>query len=279
MSLADVAGETLSIIERGAYRAPSGRTVALRDQIDAAVSGTTLYTPDDLAALVAARPPEAPHREQPAHVEVTPGTTAQAARRLTLAETTGPVAALNFASARRPGGGFLTGARAQEEDLARCSALYPCLIAQRPYYEANRAHPSAVYTHHVIYSPNVPFFRDDRLELLEEPFLVSVVTAPAPNAGAILGEEPDAGPRIRSALEERAAMVLAVAAEQGCRHLVLGAWGCGVFRNDPAVVAEVFATWLAHPSFSAAFDHVVFAVHDRSSGQPVLSAFQRQFGG
>jgi uncharacterized protein (TIGR02452 family) len=279
MHLANVAAETLAILERGSYRAPSGATVDLREQLELAVRDTILYTPDELESLLAARHARLAWR-RPLAVEVTLETTAQAARRLSPAdgrEAPGGVAALNCASARRPGGGFLGGARAQEEDLARGSGLYPCLLAQPRYYDANRAQPSALHTDHIIHSPRVPFFRDDQNRLLERPFLVSVITAPAPNAGEVLRREPAARPAVRAALERRAGGVLAVAADQGHRHLVLGAWGCGVFRNDPVEVADVFAAWLAGPDFGDHFDRVVFAVYDPSRDQATLAAFRQRF--
>jgi len=220
-------------------------------------------------------PPRAPGAAAP-RIEVTAETTASAARRLA---ADGAVAALNFASAKNPGGGFLGGAKAQEEDLARCSALYPCLVTQRAYYDENRACDSMLYTDHVIYSPRVPFFRDDRLGLLEEPYLCSIVTAPAPNAGEALRRDPDARPAISQALARRTAMVLAIAAAQEERRLVLGAWGCGVFRNDPAEVAAVFADALAAPRLAGAFDRIVFAIHDRTPARSTLAAFERRFGG
>jgi len=88
-------------------------------------------------------------------------------------------AALNFASAKHPGGGFLTGAQAQEESLARASALYPCLEQQKGYYDANRRHHSLLYTDHLIVSPRVPVFRDDQGTLLEVPWEMTILTAPA----------------------------------------------------------------------------------------------------
>src|SRR5262249_37135212 len=118
-----------------------------------------------------------------ATIEVTGETTAQAARRLIQRDGVARVAALNFASAKNPGGGFLGGAKAQEEDLARASALYACLITQRAYSDWTRACGSMIYPDHIISSPGVPFFRDDRLDLLEDPFVCSILTAPAPNAG------------------------------------------------------------------------------------------------
>jgi uncharacterized protein (TIGR02452 family) len=210
---------------------------------------------------------------------VTPETTAAASRRLVQVEGIEQVAALNFASAKHPGGGWLSGARAQEEDLARCSALYGCLLSQPLYYEANHAHPSLLYTDHIIHSPGVPFFRDDGHQLLEEPFLVSIITAPAPNAGEALRRDPHAGSQLGAVLTSRAGKVLAVAAHQGHRTLVLGAWGCGVFRNDPRHVAGVFDDWLRSPDFAGAFERVVFAVYDRSSGNATLRAFQDRLGG
>jgi len=116
------------------------------------------------------------------------------------------------------------------------------------------------------------------LELLDEPFLCGIITAPAPNAGEALRRDPGSGGEIRATLERRAAKVLAVAAREGARQLVLGAWGCGVFRNDPATVADVFASSLAAPRVRGCFDRVVFAIHDRTAGQTTLRAFEARLG-
>lgn len=269
---------TLEVIARGGYLAPSGKTVELRAAIDAAVRGTVLHRPDELDALVATLPAALPARA-PApspRYEVTGETTAEAGRRLAQTEGVARVVALNFASAKNPGGGFLGGAKAQEEDLARCSALYPCLCAQPDYYSANRAYGSVLYTDHIIYSPDVPFFRDERLELLEEPFALSMITAPAPNAAAAAQQGLRIADEIRATLARRARKVLAVAAAHDHRCLVLGAWGCGVFGNDAVEVAHAFAAALADERLRGAFERVVFAVYDR--GDEKRRAFERQFG-
>jgi uncharacterized protein (TIGR02452 family) len=120
----------------------------------------------------------------------------------------------------------------------------------------------------VIYSPRVPVFRDDDGTLLPAPYEVSFLTAAAPNRGAVPASR--AG-QVASMLAVRARRVLAVASAHGHRRLVLGAWGCGVFRNDPAVVADAFAVALADsPGW---FDEVVFAVLDRTKNTPVRNAF------
>lgn len=275
MSLVELAQETLEIVKRGEYVTKTGQPVRLKAEVEAAIAGTRLYAPEELQRLLETRPtgsgsglPE---------IEITPETTAEASHRLFLAGFD-PLA-LNFASAKNPGGGFLGGAKAQEEDLARCSALYDCQLTAPEYYRANRAFGSMLYTDYMIYSPKVPFFRDANLDLLEKPFLASVVTAPAPNAGEFLKREPGGQAELHAALERRAGMLLALAAERGHRQFVLGAWGCGVFRNDPAEVAGVFAAWLRHPSFAGAFDRVVFGIYERDKNRPVLEIFKRNLVG
>lgn len=266
-----MAEETVRILERGEYVAPSGRTVQMDEQVARAVQGTVLYRPGEPSA------PQGPGSGRaPPRIEVTDEKTGQAARRLVEEEGVAEVLALNFASAKNPGGGFLGGARAQEEDLARCSALYPCLLAQPDYYTVNRAEPSLLYTDHLIYSPQVPFFRDERGDLLERPFLVSLLTAPAPNAGEALRRDPGEGPRIQETLRRRALSVLRVAAHQGQKTLVLGAWGCGVFRNDPHAVAEAFAQALE--ALAGHFERVVFAVYEPRGQGPNLRAFRERWG-
>jgi uncharacterized protein (TIGR02452 family) len=139
-------------------------------------------------------------------IEVTDETTQAAARRLVVVESVLDLVLLNFASARNPGGGFLSGAKAQEEDLARCSGLYPCLLTQPGYYEENRANESALYTDNIIYSPNVPWFRTRSRDVPDTVFLASVITAPVPNAGVALQRDPTCGPDIEIALRRRAGM-------------------------------------------------------------------------
>src|SRR5207253_843688 len=99
-------------------------------------------------------------------------TTLASARRLVAAGQR--PAALNFASAKHPGGGFLNGALAQEESLARSSALYACLVGN-PMYTFHQAQSDALYTDYAIYSPDVPVFRGDDGALLPEPYLCSFI--------------------------------------------------------------------------------------------------------
>ncbi|MEV8514005.1 TIGR02452 family protein [Dactylosporangium sp. NPDC051484] len=90
--------------------------------------------------------------------------------------------------------------------------------------------------------------------------------AAAPNLGAILRNQPADAGEVPAVLRVRAARVLRVAAAHGHRTLVLGAWGCGVFRNVPAEVAQAFAGALREVP---CFDRVVFDIYDRLPGTPV----------
>lgn len=257
------------MLERGSYVAPSGRTVELAKRLAGAVEGTRLYRPDDLTDLLRGLPAEP--GELDTRIEVTGETTLAAARRLSGA------ACLNFASAKHPGGGFLSGAEAQEEALARSSGLYACLRAEPDFYAFHHARRDLLYSDHMIYSPGVPVFRDDAGDLLEDPYDVAFLTSAAPNRGAI--QDPVEAGRVPAVLRTRVAKVLALAHANGHRQLVLGAWGCGVFGNDPAEVAGTFATHLLDDGqFAGRFEHIVFAVYDRAPGEPRLAAFREVFG-
>ncbi|TDD37001.1 TIGR02452 family protein [Actinomadura sp. KC06] len=268
----ETAQETVRILERGDYVAPSGRTVSIGDGLARAVQATVLYRPDELDELLRHLPATEPGTET--RIEVTDETTLAAASRL-CGPGTVPFA-LNFASAKNPGGGFLNGAHAQEEGLARSSGLYASLRSAREFYDFHRAQGDLLYSDHMIYSPDVPVFRNDAGTLLDEPYEVAFLTSPAPNRGAI--HDAAKADRIRDALHLRARKLLAVALTNGHRRLVLGAWGCGVFRNDPQEVAEVFAELLRPgQEFADRFEHVVFAVWDTAKGAPRHAAFQNVF--
>ncbi|MFD9123720.1 TIGR02452 family protein [Kitasatospora sp. NPDC059571] len=263
-----VAVENEEIAERGSYRTPAGATVEIGGLLRAARAGTVLYGPREVPGAAAPGP-------FAGQVEVTPEGSIQAGARLVAAGGE-HVAVLNFASARNPGGGYLRGAKAQEEDLCRSALLYRCLLEAPEYYEAHRASDDLRYSHRVIWSPRVPVIRGPG-GLLPEPYTLSFLTSPAPNAGQLARRSPLRPGELTGLLTERAGRVLRVAAEHGARELVLGAWGCGVFRNDPDTVAEAFERALE--TYGAPFARVVFAVWDRSPVSANRAAFEQRFGG
>lgn len=186
------------------------------------------------------------------------------------------VGVLNFASAKNPGGGFLNGAMAQEESLAASSGLYHTLLRNNGYYAANRANPSMMYTNFAIYSPDVVFFRDERFNLLQQPVTASVLTLPAVNYGQVLlkGEDRLQAERI---MKDRMRLALAIFAHKGDKSLILGAYGCGVFRNDPVNVAGWWRDLLEDEGVGHLFSVIRFAVLDTSKEAACIRAFEMRF--
>ena len=157
----------------GRYVTKAGQEVVWRDAVQAACAAKRSIAPD--ATL--------PRAERSAftetQVQVTNETTLGASRRL-VDRGLRPLA-LNFANGIQPGGGFLSGARAQEEVLCRSSALYQTLVDD-PMYQEHRKRPQPDSTDWAIYSPDVPVFRmDDGMES-PHPWLLSFVTCAAPYA-------------------------------------------------------------------------------------------------
>lgn len=197
----------------------------------------------------------------------------------------GAIGILNFASAITPGGGFLNGAQAQEESIARSSTLYRTLTinAAQQFYRLHNDDPSnSFYTHSIIYSPKVEVFRDDDGEWIE-PISVDVVTCAAVNAqevfksreGLQMGRAMES--RVKSVMEDRMARILCLFEERGIRNIVLGSFGTGVFGNDVGVVAQIWANLLSAPDarFNKSFDRVMFAI----TGRRTFVEFEKSFNG
>jgi len=200
-------------------------------------------------------------------IQVTNETTLGASRRLV--ESGLRPLALNFANGVYPGGGFLRGARAQEEVLCRSSALYQTLVDD-PMYDEHRKRERPDSTEWSIYSPDVPVFRTDGGTELEKPWLLSFITCAAPYAPSI--GQPEAG----DLLQKRIHRVLAIAWAYGHTVLVLGAWGCGAFANDPDRTATDFRHALEN-EFRGAFSNIIFAITDWAPQRRFLGPFRNVF--
>ncbi|MGO4291346.1 TIGR02452 family protein [Chitinophaga sp. RAB17] len=274
-----IAYDTLNIMEAGRYHNSSNESVDISAALQEAIINTIHYRPEDFTTVFAQRDQQlkaaTPYNT---NITVTAETTFAAAQRLIVEEGMTDVCCLNFASAKNPGGGFLGGAQAQEEALSRASGLYACLKSKQAMYDINRAYHTCLYTDNMIYSPLVPVFRDDRDALLDQPYCVSVITAPAANAGAIRNNEAERLNEIAAVMLGRIEKLLSVAVVQKQTTLILGAWGCGVFRNSAEEVAQWFAHHLQENEvFKNAFANVVFAVYDASAKAQNRYAFHHKF--
>lgn len=198
------------------------------------------------------------------------------------------ISVLNFASATNPGGGVKTGSSAQEESLCRCSTLYPTLTQNwlwQCYYQKNRDAHDNLHTDACIYSPGVVICKTDDTwpERMEEKdwVTVDVISCAAPNLrkrrGNYHNPEYGSAPKISAeklyALhKKRAEHILHIAAANHADALVLGAFGCGAFANDPYVVARAYKAAIA--AYEQYFKKIEFAVYCRQDETENYDAFK-----
>ena len=185
------------------------------------------------------------------------------------------VCVLNFASATNPGGGVINGSSAQEEALCRCSTLYFNLNSQQmmdKFYGPHRRMNNPLYNDDCLYTPGVMVFKNDIAfpELLSEKdwYQVDVLTCAAPNlrSYSVNDMNPNASDNLVSLnhvhlaelLRNRIGQIFAVAANEGAEVLILGAFGCGAFRNPPQVTANIFK--LVQQDYRYTFDTIEYAV-------------------
>lgn len=265
-----IAHETVEVLDRGHYETEAGKLVDIESELEYAVENTELYRPRDFENIQL--PGDNPG---PLSLKVTNETTLEAARRLENAGNSDPFV-LNFASARNPGGGFLNGSGAQEESLARATGLYSCISEVTEYYQKNRQSGTGLYTDNMIYSPRVPVIRDDNGDFLESSFRISILTAPAVNRKVVEENEPERLSEVKPTMNDRIKKVLKVAVDNNHKELVLGAWGCGVFDNDPRVVSKLFKKNLVdEETFEREFDKVIFAILDEPSTKSNYNVFKQ----
>ena len=178
-------------------------------------------------------------------------------------------AVLNFASYKNPGGMFLQGSKAQEECLCHESFLYNVLREyELEYYNWNRVHLNkALYLNRALYSPDVIFERGEYRSKCD------VITCAAPNFGTYSRYNKDLELNYVY-LRDRIHFILKIAAENKVDTLILGAFGCGVFKQDPEQVALIFDEFLS-TDFENVFETVIFAIPDRNSKN--YKAFEKVF--
>ena len=182
---------------------------------------------------------------------------------------------LNFASAKHPGGGFMNGSMAQEECLAYCSNLFHRQWpAGLEYYSYHRNHPSPLYSNRM-FIDNVVFFRNSNFELVEQPVECKVLTSAAVNAG-IARRAGIAEADIRLSMKYRMQKILDVFITSGCTHLVLGAFGCGVFGNSAYDIATIWKELLYDDGYCFYFEEICFLVLD-TRGEGNFGAFEQLF--
>lgn len=193
-------------------------------------------------------------------------------------ETEKPVLVLNFAHPHRPGGGIRSKPGTQEEHLCVKTTLLCSLETEEawPFYQTNLDCGTMAQTDTVLYSPNTVVIRNPDLSLREDPFPIAVMTVSAPIASRM---EPEELPDLENILRNRIYSMIRTAVEEGYTRLVLGAWGCGNFGNDPDLVAKIFQQMIMgcndsdDTCFANFFEEIVMAVFDGSVEQRRYQSF------
>ena len=204
------------------------------------------------------------------------------------------VCVLNFASATNPGGGVVHGSSAQEEAICRCSTLYPCLNNKEMwhgFYGPHREADDPLYNDDCVFTPGIKVFKSDTNfpELMQESewWDVDVITCAAPNLRSVPSNmmNPNAGSKaasvtydgLRKLLTSRIQRIFEVALRNKADVLILGAFGCGAFRNPPKLVAEIFAEFTE--KYRSCFDVIEYAVfhvdHERTNYEAFKNAMKR----
>lgn len=192
-------------------------------------------------------------------IMVTNKDTFSAALDMSRKSSLGEIAVLNFANPVNPGGGVKYGAMAQEEDLCRKSTLYVSLKSESvsEFYQFHKKECDCFSSHSIIVSPNVEVFRSYNNDLLPYTFSVAVISCAAPIFDGIK-KKSYSYDEYTSLLYERIMGILSICEKMGYTKLVLGAWGCGSFSNDPKLMARLFYKALCQ--FNGSFKEIEFAV-------------------
>jgi uncharacterized protein (TIGR02452 family) len=168
----------------------------------------------------------------------------------------GRVCALNMASYKRPGGGVENGARAQEECLFRCSNLFD--VVSKDLYPLR--------DHECLYTQRALFFKDKDYYQIT-PIQCDVITIAAlrlsgvVSSSGLVGFEPESGnTNYEETTREKIRLMLSVPQSWGAQYLILGAWGCGVFKNDPEKIAQYFKDSIIGEGYGSLYKKIIFAV-------------------
>lgn len=235
--LTDVVGENFKIAKESFYISNSGNKVELGNLVEEMINNTKIIENIDSLKNVGRS------NKQDKYVvrdNIIKCGTIDCILKLRSEGIKGNIIALNFASAVNAGGGYLSGSRAQEESLCRASMLYESLVKQKSFYEDNRTNYTPLYNDRMIYVPNVPVIRNDKLEFLDNIELASFIVSPAVNKRSAYAKGINDDNLINDTMDKRIEKIITLALTKNPSAIILGAYGCGVFGNDREVVYNLF---------------------------------------
>jgi len=241
----------------------------LSDAVEKSIKETKLYIPEDYPEI------NKSISKNECKIKVTKERTFEASRKLHALYPECRIGVLNFASATNAGGGVTKGSSAQEESLCRCSTLYPCLNTKElsyKFYQMHRNKKDLRYTDTCIYTPDIIVIKSDTAfpETIpqKEWFKTDVLTCAAPNLRSKPYNRMNPGSaepihlsdkELLEIHKKRGSHILNIAVSNNIEALVLGAFGCGAFQNNPNTVAKAYAEII--PEYKKYFHEIRFAVY------------------
>ena len=221
-----------------------------KEDIEYSINNTQVYDVNTEMLLKTERK----HYSKPCQIHLKDMTTSEAIFNVRSKDELSRVAVLNFASYKNPGGMFLNGSIAQEEALCHDSTLYNVLKHfEATYYAWNRKHLNkAMYEHRALYSEDIVFFKDDIA------YYADVLTCAAPNYGTASKYQNVTEEENKKVLRERIDFLFKIALTKGVDILILGAWGAGVFKQEPKLLASEFLK--AIKRYQHSVTDIIFAV-------------------
>lgn len=195
----------------------------------------------------------------------------------------GKTAVLNFANPYNPGGGVHNGAMAQEECLCRSSNLYPCISNKNVFHDYYLYHKNMkhyFFSDRLIYTKSVTVFKDDsdipQLMPENEWFQVDVITCAAPY---IAKRKYTNKAALKELFKGRIRNIFEAAIDNGVEVIILGAFGCGAFKNPPEVVTKASHEVIEENNYGSYFKKIVFAIKSNYSNDNNYYAFDDEFFG
>ena len=254
--------ETISLIDKGFYTTPSGKEIPL--PIDQMLAGNECFHQE-------LPPIDFPPVEGGTTVLVEKGDCLVVAERL-VNESYNP-ALLNFASSGHPGGGVKNGSQAQEETICRRSTLARSIFtfdqkyAEEFGFEHNQGnnYPLSNLDFSVIYSPAVTVFRNGPdCTFMETPYQIAIITNSALNLNGKyslrLTHDGHMPPKVKEITLNKIRTIFRLGLLKGHDSLVLGAFGCGAFKNPPSEMAMLFKQVIEEPEFKDRYRLITFAI-------------------
>lgn len=197
---------------------------------------------------------------------------------------------LNMANAFNAGGGVTRGSMAQEEEIFRCTNLYESLfplhakLAEEYGFEIKDKNGYPITKFGAIYSPDITIFREGKrngYKLMEKPVKMAFISAAAFKDPPLFDED-TLDLRMVPSMLQKIRAILRVALDNNHDAFVLGAWGCGAFRNPPKHIARLFHKIFEEEEFKDKFKNLTFAIIEdynslKEGRKGNLKPFQEEF--